>query len=155
MGENQRAEATDLSTRDPRFRIKSIRYNETAQEQGFNKPMRFDLALSLGRDFEAVSIGLGIYNTLGSRLLTSRSLVSKLEKGDPNLCIRIPDHHLPPGDYTLALGISRGAESLYYAENVLKFSLSDLGVDDPLLQPYLARRRDQIGAFIAGEWEKT
>ena len=34
------------------------------------------------------------------------------------------------------------------------FSLSDLGVNDPLIQPYLARQRDRIGAFIAGRWEK-
>jgi hypothetical protein len=31
---------------------------------------------------------------------------------------------------------------------VLPFSLSDLGVNDPLLQPYLVHLRDQIGAFI-------
>jgi hypothetical protein len=102
-----------------------------------------------------VSFGLGVYNSLGVRILTSRSVVNDLEAGNPNLSIRIPNHHLPPGDYALALGIFRGAESLYYAENVLKFSLSDLGVDDPLIQPYLARQRDKIGAFIAGEWEKA
>ncbi len=155
MGGNQEAEAADLATRDPRLQIKSIRFNEGAQEPGFNKPMRFDLALSLERCFESVSIGLGIYNSLGARILTSRSVVNDLEAGNSSLTIRIPDHHLPPGDYALALGIFRGVETLYYAENVLKFSLSDLGVNDPLLQPYLAYQRDRIGAFIAGVWEKA
>jgi hypothetical protein len=37
---------------------------------------------------------------------------------------------------------------------VLPFSLSDLGVTDPLIQPYLTQQRDRIGAFIAGRWEK-
>jgi len=151
---NQRAAAEDLSTRDARFRIESICFNETAQEPGFNKPMRFDLSLSLDHYFETISIGLGIYNSLGVRLLTSRSVVEGLESGNPKISIRIPEHHLPPGDYSLALGIFRGMESIYFAENVLNFSLSDVGVSDPLLQPYLAKQRDQIGAFIPGIWEK-
>ena len=152
---NQRAVAENLSTRDAQLRIESIRFNEAAQEPGFDKPMRFDLSLSLDRRFETISIGLGIYNSLGARLLTSRSVVDVLEAGNPKLSIRIPEHHLPPGDYSLALGIFRELESIYYAENVLNFSLSDVGVSDPLIQPYLAKQRDQIGAFIPGIWEKV
>jgi lipopolysaccharide transport system ATP-binding protein len=152
---NQRTAAENLSTNDPRFCIESICFNKAAQEPGFDKPMRFDLSFSLERQFESISIGLGIYNSLGVRLLTSRSVVDDLEAGKLELSIRIPDHHLPPGDYSLALGIFRGPESIYFAENVLNFSLSDVGVSDPLLQPYLAKQRDQIGAFIPGIWEKV
>ena len=152
---NQRAAAENLSTSDAQFRIESILFNEAAQEPGFDKPMQFDLSLSLERRFEIISIGLGIYNSLGVRLLTSRSVVDGLQAGNPKLSIRIPQHHLPPGDYSLALGIFRGPESIYYAENVLNFSLSDVGVSDPLIQPYLTRQRDQIGAFIPGIWEKV
>jgi lipopolysaccharide transport system ATP-binding protein len=152
---NQRAVAENLSTKDDQFRVESIRFNEAAQEPGFNNPMRFDLSLSLDRGYEITNIGLGIYNSLGVCLLTSRSLVDGLEAGNPKLSIRILEHHLPPGDYSLALGIFRGMESIYFAENVLSFSLSDVGVSDPLLQPYLAKQRDQIGAFIPGIWEKV
>ena len=152
---NQRAAAENLFTSDAQFRIRSIRFNEAAQEPGFDKPMRFDLSLSLARSFETISIGLGIYNSLGARLLTSRSVIDNLDAGNPRLSIRIPGHHLPPGNYSLALGISRGLEAIYFAENVLIFSLSDVGVSDPLIQPYLARQRDQIGAFIPGIWERV
>ena len=139
---------------DARMHIRLIRFNEAAQEPGFNKPMRFDLSLTLERRFENTNVGLGIYNSLGARLLTSRSLVDCLEAGNQRLSIRILEHHLPPGDYSLALGIFQGMESIYYAENVLSFSLSDVGVTDPLIQPYLIKQRDQIGAFIPGIWEK-
>jgi lipopolysaccharide transport system ATP-binding protein len=153
--ESGRAVAENLSTNDSEFRIESIGFNEATQEPGFDKPMRFDLELSLGRRFEVISIGLGIYNSLGVRLLTSRSVVEKLQAGNSSLSIQIPQHHLPPGDYSLAVGIFRGPEAIYYAENVLSFSLSDAGVSDPLLQPYLATQRDQIGAFIPGICEKV
>jgi len=152
---NQRSEAKNLSTKDDQFRVASIGFNEAAQEPGLNKPMCFDIALSLDRSYEATNIGLGIYNSLGACLVTSRSLVDGLEAGSPKLSIRILDHHLPPGDYSLSLGIHRGLESIYFAENVLSFSLSDVGVSDPLIQPYLAKQRDQIGAFIPGIWEKV
>jgi len=152
---NHRAVAQNLSTKDPRLRVELIRFNEAAQEPGFDKPMHFDLWLSLDCHFETISIGLGIYNSLGARLLTSRSVVDGLEAGNPKLSIRIPDHHLPPGDYSLALGVFRGPESIYYAENILNFSLSDIGVSDPLIQRYLTKQRDQIGAFIPGIWEKV
>jgi len=151
---NQRPVAENLSTREARFCIESIRFNEAEQEPGFNKPIRFDISLILGRRFENTNIGLGIHNSIGARLLTSRSLVDCLEAGNQKLSIRIVDHHLPPGDYSLALGIFQGMESIYYTENVLHFSLSDIGVTDPLIQPYLAKQRDQIGAFIPGMWEK-
>ncbi len=152
---NQRSTATNLKTKDDQFRIESIRFDESVQELGFNKPLRFDLSLSLDRSYETANIGLGIYNSLGACLVTSRSLVDGLEAGEAKLSIRILDHHLPPGDYSLSLGIHRGMESIYFAENVLSFSLSDVGVSDPLIQPYLARKRDRLGAFIPGVWEKV
>jgi lipopolysaccharide transport system ATP-binding protein len=152
---NQRATAENLITKDARIRIESICFNAASQEPGFDKPMQFDLSLGLEHPFETISIGIGIYNSLGVRLLTSRSVVEGLEAGNSKLSIRIPGHHLPPGDYSLALGISRGSESIYFAEDVLHFSLSDVGVSDSLIQPYLAKQRDQIGAFIPGIWEKV
>ena len=125
---NQGATAENLITKDARIRIDSICFNAASQEPGFDKPMQFDLSLRLEHPFETISIGIGIYNSLGVRLLTSRSVVEDLEAGNSKLSIRIPGHHLPPGDYSLALGISRGSESIYFAEDVLHFSLLFVGV---------------------------
>jgi len=146
--------ATDLATDHPDFHIQQVRFDEEGQSPGFNQPMRFELTLSLRRPFRTVGFGLGIYNSLGVRLLTSRCVVDGLDEGKTTLSIRIADHHLPPGRYALSLGIARGTQKIHYAENVLRFALSDLGVHEPLLQPYLARQRDQIGAFVPGRWEK-
>ena len=148
------AVAADLTTDHPDFHIQQVRFDEESQSPGFNQPMRFELTLSLRRPFRTVGFGLGIYNSLGVRLLTSRCVVDDLDEGKTTLSIRIADHHLPPGQYALSLGIARGTQKIHYAENVLRFALSDLGVHEPLLQPYLARQRDQIGAFVPGRWEK-
>jgi lipopolysaccharide transport system ATP-binding protein len=154
-GGHQEAAAEDLSTDHPDFHIHSVRFDDARAQPGFNQPLHFELSLSLGHDFETIGFGLGIYNSLGARLLTSRCVVDVLEEGKTGLSICIADHHLPPGQYALALGIARGTQKIYYAENVLSFGLSDLGVMDPLIQPYLAQQRDQIGAFIPGRWEKV
>ena len=144
----------DLATDRPDFHIHSVRFCEEDRAPGFNKPLQFEVSVSLQRAFQSVSFGLGIHNSLGARLLTSRSVVDRLDEGKTTLSIRIPDNHLPPGEYSLSLGIARGNEKIFYADNVLPFSLSDLGVSDPLIQPFLAHHRDQIGAFIPGRWEK-
>ncbi len=153
-GDRRRSATENLATDHRDFYIHSVRFADELRAPGFNQPLHFELSLSLGRPFRSVGFGLGIYNSLGARLLTSRCVVDRLDEGKTTLSIRIPDHHLPPGEYALSLGIARGAEEIYYAQNVLPFSLSDLGVNDPLIQPYLARQRDQIGAFIPGRWEK-
>jgi lipopolysaccharide transport system ATP-binding protein len=153
-GAGRSAAAENLATDHPDFHIHSVRFDDGRRPPGFNQPLDFELELTLARPFRSIAFGLGIYNSLGARLLTSRCEVDRLDEGKTTLSIRVADHHLPPGDYALSLGIARGTQKIYYAENVLPFSLSDLGVTDPLIQPYLARQRDQIGAFIPGRWEK-
>jgi lipopolysaccharide transport system ATP-binding protein len=155
LGSDRRsASAEDLATEHRDFHICSVRFDDEHRPPGFDQPLDFELSLSLGRAFRSVAFGLGIYNSLGARLLTSRCVVDSLDEGKTTLSIRIEDHHLPPGEYALSLGIMRGTEKIYYAENVLPFSLSDLGVSDPLMQPLLAWHRDKLGAFIPGRWRK-
>jgi lipopolysaccharide transport system ATP-binding protein len=144
----------DLATDLPDFHIHSVRFREEDRAPGFNKPLEFEVSLSLQRAFRSVSFGLGLHNSLGARIVTSRAIVDRLDEGKTTLSFRISDHHLPPGEYALSLSISRDTQKIFYAENVLPFSLSDLGVNDPLLQAYLVHLRDQIGAFIPARWEK-
>ena len=146
--------AERLATDHPDFHIHSVRFDDEHHRPGWNQPLEFELILSLGKSFRSVELGLGLCNSLGARLVTSRCMIDRLDEGKTTLSIRICDHHLPPGEYSLTLGISRGAEKIYYAEHVLPLSLSDLGVNEPLLQSSLAHQRDKIGAFIPARWER-
>ena len=153
-GDGRSARAVDLATEHREFHIHSVRFDDEDCPPGFQQPLHFELSLSLERAFRSVAFALSIHNSRGTRLLTSLRVIDQLDEGKTTLSIRIPDHHLLPGNYSLSLGIARGAEKIYYGDNVLQLSLSDLGLNDPQIQPYLARYQDELGAFIPGRWEK-
>ena len=122
---------------------------------GFEHILIGDLDLTLAHSLKAVNFNLGVFNSLGSRLTTSRCLIDSIPAGNTTLSISVSDHHLPPGDYSLLLGVSTGRQVLCRQENLLQFALSQIGVDDPLLIPFLARQRDRIGAFVPSTWSLT
>ncbi|HKA13787.1 MAG TPA: ABC transporter ATP-binding protein [Myxococcota bacterium] len=153
-GSGRRPIVEDVATDHREFHIQSLRFCDEDRPPGFDQPLEFELSVSLGQPFRTVAFSLGIHNSLGARLLSSPSVVDQLDEGKTTLSIRICNHHLPPGDYSLSLGIARGTEHIYYGDNLLPFTLSDLGVNEPLIQPYLVRMRDQTGAFVPGRWEK-
>lgn len=149
---NSIADHASLKTNVSDFKINFLRSSKDSSS-GFNKPLIFDLSLLLKKSRSDMTFALGVYNSIGARLLTSRCLIDEIKKGEPNLSIIIKDHHLPPGNYMLSLGVSAHSVMLIYKENVLAFEISDLGVDEPCLVPYLLNHRDQIGAFIPSEWK--
>jgi lipopolysaccharide transport system ATP-binding protein len=134
------------------FRVRRVRFNHEMLEPGFNRPLRFDLELDLAHVMKAVYINMGIFNSIGARLLTARCMVDELPEGNTKLAVTVSDHRLPPGEYTLLLGIYAGQRQLFRDENLFRFSLSEVGMDEPLLVPFLAKQRDRIGAFVASTW---
>lgn len=145
-------EAINPSSFTHTFQVRRVRFNQETIEPGFNRPLHFDLEFKLVHAMKAVNINLGIFNSIGARLLTARCIVDELPEGDTKMVITVPDHRLPPGDYSLLLAVSANQQMLFRHENLLHFSLSDLGMDEPLLVPFLANHRDQIGAFVRSKW---
>jgi len=144
--------ATGIETHDPDFFINRITLAENRMEKGFNKPLLISADLSLNKSYSRISFGMGIHNTLGARIATAKFVAEKLEKGSRRLTIAIRDHHLPPGEYYLSLGIGRGGD-IFRSDNIISFELSDNNVTDPLLLPYLSSQRDKIGAFLKADFE--
>ena len=136
-----------LRSNDPAFSISEFEVNLEAFESGFNAPFRFDIHLDLEEDFRAIGIVIEIFNSIGSRLITSVGTAEKIPRGKSSLSLEISDHHLPPGDYSVTLRIGRGRELLVYEEDALMLAVSSVGVDEPLLEPHL-KTRDLLGAFI-------
>lgn len=134
------------------FQVRRVCFNQERLEPGFNRPLRFDLELNLAQVMKAVNVSLGIFNSIGARLLTARCIVDELPAGVTKAAITVADHHLPPGNYSLLLAVAVSQQMLFRQENLLKFELSDIGVDEPLLVPFLAHHRDQIGAFLTSKW---
>jgi lipopolysaccharide transport system ATP-binding protein len=149
------AEALNPRSETDAFRVRRVCFNHEALEPGFNRPLRFDLDLTLAHAAKAVNVNLGIFNSVGARLLTARCVVDEVPEGDSSLSITVPDHRLPPGEYALLVGIATGRRMLFRHENLLRFALSEVGMDEPLLVPLVARQRDRIGAFVPSQWSLT
>jgi lipopolysaccharide transport system ATP-binding protein len=140
---------SSLKTKIEDFKIKSIGFNYDFLESGFNKPLCFDFNLLVESNKSEITFGLAILNSVGSKLLTSLCRIDELPAGEHNFSLILKDHHLPPGNYSINLGIDIKKNSILYQENILRFELSDIGVEDS----FLTQRRDKIGAFIPGDWQ--
>ena len=136
-----------LRSNDPGFSVSRFELDVKTFKPGFNAPLCFDIFFDLDKDFHSINIVLEIINSIGSRLITSRGAIKMIPRGESHLSLQIVDHHLPPGDYSVTLGIGRNHQMLVYEENALIFELSSEGVDEPLLIPHL-ETRDRLGAFI-------
>ncbi|MGD8433922.1 MAG: ABC transporter ATP-binding protein, partial [Syntrophobacterales bacterium] len=55
---------TNLETKREDFKVNSIRFNYDVLESGFNKPLQFDLSLSVERDKYDVLFGIAIVNSI-------------------------------------------------------------------------------------------
>jgi lipopolysaccharide transport system ATP-binding protein len=139
---------TNLETKREDFKVNSIRFNYDVLESGFNKPLQFDLSLSVERDKYDVLFGIAIVNSIGAKIMVSECVVKKLSSSEIILSIIINNHYLPPGSYIINLGIEVRGELILYQERVLRFELSDLNIDNPTL----VQKRDKIGSYIPSEY---
>jgi len=136
-------EVRNLTSQVDGFSIESVRFEGARQEKGFNKPLYMVLDLQLERTVQKMSFGLGFVNSIGSRVLTAERTVPLIEKGRQSIEFVLFDHHLPPGDYSITLGIGVGGTQALYQDHVIAFHLPYEGVDSD----YLARKTDRIGVY--------
>jgi lipopolysaccharide transport system ATP-binding protein len=139
---------TSLETKREDFKVNSIRFNYDVLESGFNKPMQLDLDLSIESDKYDVLFGIAIVNSIGAKIMVSECVVEKLTSVEISLSLILKNHHLPPGNYIINLGIAVRGELILYQENVLRFELSDLNIDNPTL----SQKRDKSGVYIPCEY---
>lgn len=125
-------------------RIKSLRLNKEALKPGFNQPLTFDVEFSLDSAIRDVKMGMKIYNSLGMRILTSLTAIPKIPQVSSILSLVLKDHHLPPGEYSMAFGILIGGEQILHEERALSFTISDLDIADS----FLVMHRDRLGTFL-------
>lgn len=123
------------------FCIDSIKLDEKHLEYGFNKPLKFDLCLRTEKDIQDLFIGMQIINSVGARIMTPKTVISKLEAGENIISLILEDHYLPPGFYTLNMGIDSGGACIFYETSVLSFEISDIEIEDW----FMVDRKDILG----------
>ena len=126
------------------IKIKNFRLDTDSVKGDFNTPLIFNFKIRNIDKYETMEVGIGIRNSLQSRILTSRGIIKKLPKGDGNVRVELRDHHLPPGDYSLDLGITLDNILMIYKERVFKFRISKEKIRDE----YLIRKGDKIGVYL-------
>ncbi len=145
------SQSGDIKTRSDRLFINNITFCHDKLAAGFNRPLHFSFGISCKTVVDQVTVVLGIWNTLGSRLVTTRCTVM-LPQGEANILdIALNNHHLPPGNYSLSVDIAIAAETIFSSEHLLFFDLSDLYVTERDLIPFLKHHRDKLGAFVPAD----
>jgi lipopolysaccharide transport system ATP-binding protein len=144
---SDRVSTRAMRSSEPGFSVSEFEFDATTAKPRFNAPFRFDISFDLEKDFRSIIIVLEIMNSIGSRLVTSRAVVEIIPRGKSHLSLQIFDHHLPPGDYSVTLGIGWNGQMLVHEESALIFEVSSVGITEPLLMPHL-ELRDRLGAFI-------
>ncbi|MDT8387667.1 MAG: ABC transporter ATP-binding protein [Thiogranum sp.] len=146
------SQSTDLKTRSDRLFLNNITFCHEKLAAGFNRPLHFSLGISCNTVVDQVTFVLGIWNTVGARLVTTRCTLT-LPQGEANvLDIALKNHHLPPGNYSLSVDISIATETIFSNDHVLFFELSDLEVTERYLIPFLKNHRDKIGTFVPADF---
>lgn len=139
--------AANLPAKVPWLRVQALSYDEGGVRVGFNKPLRFDLDIALDRDMDEMIVNLGIFNTIGARLITAKALVSALVSGEHRISLEIPDHRLIPGNYFVSMVLSGRRETLFSGEQLIAIELLADDIDDPLLMPHVVRGKDRLGCY--------
>jgi lipopolysaccharide transport system ATP-binding protein len=137
----------NIKSNESGFSVYEFEFDGKTAKPGFNAPLHFNVSFDLEKVFRPVIIVIEIMNSIGSRLITSRAVVDKIRSGKSHLPLKISDHHLPPGDYSVTLRIGSNDQLLVHEESALTFEVSSIGVAEPLLIPLIVFR-DRLGAFI-------
>ncbi len=142
-------ESSSFKTELDDFYIASIKIDSEHLENGFNKPLRFDINVTTKKNIEDLFLGLLIINSVGSRIMTAKSIISKLDSGKNTVSLILENHYLPPGFYTLNVGIDLGGANIFYKENILSFEILSIGVEDS----FMVDRRDTLGVCPPVKYE--
>ena len=112
-------------------------------ELGFNKPISFNLNLVVEKG-RKTRVGIGINNSMDSRIITSISNEYELIKGinTIKLCIELPT--LPKGDYNVDLGIIVDGKGIFYSGGLIGFEIETIGYSDPLI----SSKTDKAGVIM-------
>lgn len=140
---NSSFEAIDIPSHLEGFTIKKVLFDKSKLELGFNKPIYISVDLKLDKNFESISFGFGIVNSLGARIMTLERTIEGLSTGRLTIEFKLNNHCLPPGNYSLVIGFDAGSVPIVFKNDVLSFNLPEAGINSS----FLVGKRDRIGVF--------
>ena len=146
-GNDQAFRQGQLASKVDWFRVYRFGFEQQAMAPGFNQPLRFSLQLDSERELTDLTLILGITNTLGARLITSRTSLARMPTGAVRLDMTVPDHRLTPGTYFISLAIRATGRALFAEEQILCIELVADQIEDPHLLALAHKARDRHGCY--------
>ena len=131
------------------FMINYISFNKNKIKKGFNQPLYFTISFYTNNILKNIRFGFGISNSLGARILTFERVIPELKINSTRISFSLLNHCLPPGNYSLTIGIDQNNISILFRENIIDFELSEDGIEST----YLINKRDKIGIYLQPEYK--
>lgn len=113
-------------------------------EESLMKPfdqLNFKILLKAEIEINDLIIGMNFFGSYGQRIGTSISNINKLKEGIHSINIQLKNHQLPPGNYTINLGIFKKGKAIYTKSQALMFEVFSEGCNET----YINNRRDKLG----------
>lgn len=149
---NESTSNTDqLLTKVTWLKINQFAYSKKSTQLGFNTALQFILCLTVSKKVPDIIITIGISNSVGARIITSKGIITGLSSGYQHINLDINEHRLIPGIYFTSLILACNAETVYSGEQILSFELLADDIDDPLFIPFLVRGKDRLGCYCPME----
>jgi ABC-type polysaccharide/polyol phosphate transport system ATPase subunit len=130
-------------------RLESIDFEPVNECLGFNRDITFKVSLCLSSNVAEFTLGLQIINSIGARIATLKIDIPFLEAGHRQLMLLLKNHYLPPGNYSINVGMDVRRQGIFYEQDLFRIELSDEGIEDS----FLTSRRDKIGVFFPVEYK--
>ena len=136
-----------LASKVPWFRVEELVLDQENMKLGFNVPLRFKLSATSERNLEEMELVLFFNNSIGARILTARTVVYAITEGRHVFSIEISDHRLIPGTYLASMIVREMDLVIFLKEQFIAFELVADEIEDPILQPLIARGSDRFGCY--------
>ena len=139
FSQNKIEEIEPLKIENKNISIEYVKLNLPATELNYKSSLKFEFLLNNKGQINNSQIGIQIINSQLSRIMTAKIDIPKIESGKNKIIMVINDHHLPPGNYSINLGM----KDFFYKPRVLFFSISAENIKDK----FLVSGKDLLGVY--------
>ncbi len=135
--------SSSFETNLPGLKINYIKSTNDLKKLGYQKPLNFEVELDSTKPHQDVFIGIQIFNSKMSRICTLSALVKDLKCGTTQISVAWKKSLLPPGFYSVGMGLAKSGHGVFYNNNMISLEIADYNTDDW----FLSSRRDVLGVY--------
>ena len=110
--------------------VESIKMDEKFLENGFNKPLKFDLKFKTDHDIKDLLITLEIVNSVGAKIMTAKAVIPEINRGESNVSMVLENHYLSPGSYSMDTTMVLIGNCIFSRRGIISFEIPETGIED-------------------------